>query len=619
MVTPGWSSRGARPLRSTATRENSIVIVSRAPAVAPRREYLRQPTRSSLRRPRRGGGACLPPRLRSRRSPEPREARSSSRAPCVGPRLAELGLGVVTGTLAGQLWRLCASASVACFARDSLLVADFTDPQRLALALLELDLLLVHRRGGGGARATKTQCCFRALRLATRRCTFFFGITRLSRFGDCSAIGRAPLADRLGVAPESADAAEDDRARPNARSREARAQHVARFARDPPGPPRTRLGDAPGRRIGPYTGRTRADRVVSRGRSRYGDRTLRREGRHQAIGNVLSGGDGETEGCVHVRSPRASAAAAPRPAPAPFRERNGRTEAFARVVPAATRERTRGAAQRRCAPPRRGQPRGASSTRAQHPGGARGRPGPRPGQPGSSFSARWVGRQPTRLVHADTCVRGALFHLAGQPACSTCSTFLSAFFPTAFFLFFCGVARSKSGFVSPRLTSPLLTRVCLRSADASGGGYWTRAPAPPLFADVAKQGTASVASGVRSPGAAPSAAPDAGASVPAGGARATPSAPAAEALNSLEALSLGPATLERPRRRRPRSPDRRAVDRRNRRRERARVSVSGSPDAARTTRTGTPRGRRTTRARVSRSPRGCTRRWGRPACRGWRG
>ena len=42
------------------------------------------------------------------------------------------------------------------------------------------------------------------------------------------------------------------------------------------------------------------------------------------------------------------------------------------------------------------------------------------------------------------------------------------------------------------------------AADASGGGYWTRAPAPPLFADVAKQGTASVASGVRSPGAAPS-------------------------------------------------------------------------------------------------------------------
>ena len=62
---------------------------------------------------------------------------------------------------------------------------------------------------------------------------------------------------------------------------------------------------------------------------------------------------------------------------------------------------------------------------------------------------------------------------------------------------------------------------------------------------MAKQGTASVASGVRSPGAAPSASPDAGASVPAA-APGDASAPAAEALNSLEALSLGPATLERP-------------------------------------------------------------------------
>ena len=60
------------------------------------------------------------------------------------------------------------------------------------------------------------------------------------------------------------------------------------------------------------------------------------------------------------------------------------------------------------------------------------------------------------------------------------------------------------------------------------------------------QSTASVASGVRSPpGAAPSAAPDAGASVPAA-APGDASAPAAEALHSLEALSLGPATLERP-------------------------------------------------------------------------
>ena len=168
---------------------------------------------------------------------------------------------------------------------------------------------------------------------------------------------------------------------------------------------------------------------------------------HQAIGNVLSGG-AETEGCVHCRSPRASAAAAPRPAPAP-RAQNAKNEAFGRVVPAFSRANAGWRIGPERAPPRRGQPRGASSTRAQHPTARAG--GPVPARDSVSPSVnlqRALGRSATHPARSRRHLRPrrAFFHLAGQPACSTCSTFLSAFFSPDgfFFLFFCRFARSKS-------------------------------------------------------------------------------------------------------------------------------------------------------------------------------
>ena len=145
-----------------------------------------------------------------------------------------------------------------------------------------------------------------------------------------------------------------------------------------------------------------------------------------------------------------SAAAAPRPAPAP-RAQNAKNEAFGRVVPAFSRANAGWRIGPECAPPRRGQPRGASSTRAQHPAARAG--GPVPARDSVSPSVnlqRALGRSATHPARSRRHLRPrrAFFHLAGQPACSTCSTFLSAFFPTAFFFFFSAESRAR------RATSP---------------------------------------------------------------------------------------------------------------------------------------------------------------------
>ena len=259
------------------------------------------------------------------------------------------------------------------------------------------------------------------------------------------------MADRLGVAPESADAAEDDRARRTRAREKARAQSSGALReearRDPPNPARLTCGE----RIGPYTGKTRAGVASFRAVGHdMATAPFDAKEEHQAIGNVLSGG-AELEGCVHSRSPRGVRPRHRAPRQPPARKMRKMKRSAASFPP--FRERTRG---------------GASAPNARHLGAGNraGRPAPArntrrraraaPSPPGtasprqSTFSARWVGRQPTRLVHADTCVRGVLFSISpGSRRVRRVRHFFRLFFPpTAFFFCFSADSRAR------RATSP---------------------------------------------------------------------------------------------------------------------------------------------------------------------
>ena len=251
------------------------------------------------------------------------------------------------------------------------------------------------------------------------------------------------MADRLGVAPESADAAEDDRARRTRAREKARAQSSGALReearRDPPNPARLTCGE----RIGPYTGKTRAGVASFRAVGHdMATAPFDAKEEHQAIGNVLSGG-AETEGCVHCRSPRASAAAAPRPAPAP-RAQNAKNEAFGRVVPAFSRANAGWRIGPECAPPRRGQPRGASSTRVQHPAARAGGPVPARDNPAHpSARAGSVDNPPGSFTQ--TLASAARFSISpGSRRVRRVRHFFRLFFRRLFFCFSAGVARSKS-------------------------------------------------------------------------------------------------------------------------------------------------------------------------------
>ena len=112
------------------------------------------------------------------------------------------------------------------------------------------------------------------------------------------------------------------------------------------------------------------------------------------------------------------------------------SEAFGRVVPAFSRANAGWRIGPECAPPRRGQPRGASSTRAQHPAARAGGLVPARDNPAHpSARAGSVDNPPGSFTQ--TLASAARFSISPGSRRSTCSTFLSAFFPTAFFLFFC--------------------------------------------------------------------------------------------------------------------------------------------------------------------------------------
>ena len=221
----------------------------------------------------------------------------------------------------------------------------------------------------------------------------------------------------------------------------------------------------------------------------------------------------------------------------PPRARNAKNEAFGRVVPAFSRANAGVARRPRMrATSARDTPRGVPHPRGT-PGETRARARPPPGRRLPVPPPRALGRSATSPTSddADTCAPRRAFPAAGVAAFD-----ISAFRIFSFFFEFPGPPRRARKRNANRRSPLFPFCLSLRSADASGGGYWSRAPAPPLFADVAKKGTAGVASEVRAPGAAPSAETNAvAANADAPGDSASAAESDRETRLSLDALSLG--------------------------------------------------------------------------------
>ena len=173
----------------TATRTKTLSVVRDSFYSRVDVEYLRQTyTRPSLRRPRH---FFLPPPTASFAIISGNSGKHCSLGSfaCFASQCSTRCLDLaVTMKVWRQLWQMCAAASYACFARLSLLVADFTPAASLRSFSFFLSWIcfLFIVAAGGSVRATKTQCCFR---FSSREAFhfFFFWHHRLSRFGDCSA------------------------------------------------------------------------------------------------------------------------------------------------------------------------------------------------------------------------------------------------------------------------------------------------------------------------------------------------------------------------------------------------------------------------------------------------
>ena len=210
-------------------------------------------------------------------------------------------------------------------------------------------------------------------------------IRRLWRIGICprNLFGRQTFPGRI-VAPESAVAAEYDRARrPRAREK-ARAQsrgapgEEARWDPTEPG-----SADPRGANRTVHVKTLGGRRVVSRGRSRHGDRALRREGR--APGHreraLRRHGNGRVRRLSKATSERARGTGKRARANPPAREMR-KMKRSPYVVPAFSRAKKGWRVGPECAPPRFGTRRGAARTRAAHP--ARRARGPVPARDGVS-------------------------------------------------------------------------------------------------------------------------------------------------------------------------------------------------------------------------------------------
>jgi hypothetical protein len=217
-------------------------------------------------------------------------------------------------------------------------------------------------------------------------------IRRLWRIGICprNLFGRQTFADasspRKARSPQSTTA-HGVRALAR-RPAPSRAELLERRrAGTPPNPARLTRGE----RIGPTLG---GRRVVSRGRSRHGDRALRREGR--APGHreraLRRHGNGRVRRLSKATSERARGTGKRARANPPAREMR-KMKRSPYVVPAFSRAKKGWRVGPECAPPRFGTRRGAARTRAAHP--ARRARGPVPARDGVSPSppvrAREVG------------------------------------------------------------------------------------------------------------------------------------------------------------------------------------------------------------------------------------